>query len=83
MVAKASSQLGMSLAASRSWTDGFTYTLTVPSGQRRAMQLFQQSRSFYVTKQALQYPCSYATAYANQAANAPLTAREDEWRLVP
>lgn len=47
------------------------------------MQLFQQSRSFYVTKQALRYPCSYVTAYASQAANAPLTAREDEWRLVP
>jgi hypothetical protein len=37
VVAKASTQLGVSLAASRSWTDGFSYALNVPSGQRRAM----------------------------------------------
>jgi hypothetical protein len=82
VLASASTQLGVSLSASRSWTDGFSYSLSVPSGQRRAMQLFQESRSFYVTKKTLAYPCSYTTAYSGQAANAPRTTREDEWKLV-
>jgi hypothetical protein len=82
VVAKASTQLGLALTTSRTWTDGFTYALTVPSGQRRAMQLFQESRSFYVTKKSLVYPCSYKIVYSGQSANAPRTAREDEWKLV-
>lgn len=82
VLANASTQLGVSLSASRSWTDGFSYSLMVPSGQRRAMQLFQESRSFYVTKKTLAYPCNDNTVYSAQAANAPRTLREDEWKLV-
>ncbi|WP_144629898.1 hypothetical protein [Arthrobacter woluwensis] len=83
VLAKASTSLGVSVSANRTWTDGFTYTLNVPSGQRRAMQLFQTSRAFTVTKQVLRTPCTYVTAYANNAVNAPLTQRQDEWKLVP
>ena len=83
VLASASTQIGVAVTASRSWTDGFSYALTVPSGQRRAMQLFQQSRSFYVTKKTLRYPCYYVTAYSGQSANAPRVDREDEWMLVP
>jgi hypothetical protein len=83
VLASASTQIGVAVTASRSWTDGFSYALTVASGQRRAMQLFQQSRSFYVTKKTLRYPCYYVTAYSGQSANAPRVDREDEWMLVP
>ena len=82
VLAKASTSIGVSVTGSRTWTDGFTYTLTVPSGQRRAMQLFQESRAFTVTKQSLRYPCTYVTVYSGQNVNAPRTSRIDEWKLV-
>ena len=80
--AKASATAGVALTTQRSWTDGFTYTLSVPSGQRRAMQLFQESRSFKTTKKILQSPCYDKTVYSRQTANAPRKTRVDEWRLV-
>ncbi len=80
--AKASATLGISLTTSRSWSDSFTYTLEVPSGQRKAMQLFQESRSFLVTRKTLRSDCTYATTYSSEGANAPRKTRVDEWKLV-
>jgi hypothetical protein len=83
VLAKASTTIGVGVTAGRSWSDGFTYSLPVPSGQRRAMQLFQASRYFKVTKYTLNATkCTYSTSYAGNIVNAPLTAREDEWKLV-
>lgn len=82
VVAKASATIGTSLSASRSWTDGFEYDVTVPSGQRRALQLFQESRYFLVTKKTLRSPCTYVTVYSGASVNAPRTVRQDEWKLV-
>ena len=83
VLAKASATIGASVTASRSWTDGFTYSLPVPSGQRRAMQLFQSSKYFKATKYTLHATtCTYTTSYAGNTVNAPLTARDDEWKLV-
>lgn len=82
VLARASTTLGTTLTVGRSWTDGFSYTLTVPSGQRRAMQLFQTSRQFNVTKYVRTYPCNYAPQYSGGYANAPLQSRQDEWKLV-
>ncbi|MFJ3957420.1 hypothetical protein [Arthrobacter sp. NPDC090010] len=83
VLAKASTTIGVQLSKERSWTDGFSYSLNVASGQRRAMQLFQTSRSFLATKKVLQSPCKYVAAYSNNSVNAPLRARQDEWKLVP
>jgi hypothetical protein len=48
------------------------------------MQLFQASKYFKVTKYTLNATkCTYTTSYAGNEVNAPLTAREDEWKLVP
>lgn len=80
--AKASTSIGVGVTASRAWTSGFSYALQVASGQRRAMVLYQQSRSFYVSKSRLASPCNYVAVYSNNAANAPRTARYDEWKLV-
>jgi hypothetical protein len=80
--AKASTTLGVSVSAGRTWTDGFNYSLTVASGQRRRMRLFQEARTFVVTKKTWNSgQCRYQTAYQNQAANAPRTTRHDEWKL--
>lgn len=81
IVASASAKAGVALTYSRAWTDGFSYTASVPAGQRRALQLFQASRAFRVTKQSLTSSCTYVTRYT-ASGNAPRLAREDEWRLV-
>lgn len=80
--AKASASVGATVGASYAVTDGFTYTLNVPAGQRRAMQLYQGSKSFVVTRKILQTgTCRYVTSYSSST-NAPRKARYDEWRLV-
>jgi hypothetical protein len=80
--AKASATIGVSVEASKSWTDGFSYALDVPSGQRRRMRLFEESRSFNVTKKSWSTGnCAYVVVYGNQAANAPRSTRVDEWKL--
>lgn len=80
--AKASASLGVSVTAGRTWTDGFSYALEVPSGQRRRMRLYQESRSFLVSKKRWNASaCTYVTAYSGASANAPRTERVDEWKL--
>ncbi|MBO4162851.1 MULTISPECIES: hypothetical protein [Micromonospora] len=80
--AKASTSIGVSVTAGRSWTAGFSYALEVPSGQRRRMRLFQESRSFVVKKQTWNVAqCKFLTNYSGASANAPRTARVDEWKL--
>jgi hypothetical protein len=80
--AKASTSIGVSVTAGRSWTAGFSYSLEVPSGQRRRMRLFQESRSFYVKKQTWNsVACAFTTNYSGASANAPRTTRVDEWKL--
>lgn len=80
--AKASATIGVGVEVSKSWMDGFTYVLEVPSGQRRRMRLFEESRTFNVTKKSWSPgPCAYVPVYSNQAANAPRTTRVDEWKL--
>lgn len=73
---------GASLSASKSWNEGFTYSVAVPSGQRRAMQLFHESRSFVAAKKVLKSPCTYVTTYTAQSINAPIKAKELAWKLV-
>lgn len=80
--AKASTSLSVGVTAGKSWTSGFSYTMNVAAGQKRRMHLFQQSRSFNVTKKAFNTAqCAYVTVYSNNAANAPLIQQADEWRL--
>ena len=83
IVTKANASFSKSVTNSRSWSDGFSYSLTVPKGQRRAMRLFQASRSFTVKKETLVSPCSYKVVYTNQLVNLPLASRDDEWKLIP
>lgn len=79
--AKASSSIGVGVSAGRSWSDGFSYSLQVPSGQTRRMRLFQESRNMTVTKKSWDGPnCRYNVVYSS-AANAPRTTRVDAWRL--
>jgi Flp pilus assembly protein TadG len=81
VIAKASVALGVTLGASFSSSGGFSYALPVPSGQRRRMRLFQQSRSFVVSKKIFTpSTCKWTTQYADPT-NAPKKARDDEWRL--
>jgi hypothetical protein len=81
VVAKASAALGVTLGASFSSSGGFSYALPVPAGQRRRMRLFQQSRSFVVSKKIFTpSTCKWTTKYSDPA-NAPKKARDDEWRL--
>lgn len=80
--AKASASVGATVGASYSVSNNFSYTLNVPSGQTRAMQLFQGSKSFVVTKQTFQQgTCRYATAYSSPT-DAPRTAQYNVWKLV-
>lgn len=80
--AKASTSIGVSVTAGRSWTAGFSYTLEVSAGQRRRMRLFQESRTFTVKKQTWNVlQCKFLTNYSGQNANAPRSARVDEWKL--
>ena len=80
--AKASAALAIGLTTSKSWTDGFSYARSVPSGQRRRMRLFEESRAFLVTKKTWNPGlCRYTAVYSNNAANAPRTERNDEWVL--
>lgn len=82
VVAKASSQMGVALTTGKSWTDGFSYSLSVPAGQTRRMRLYQESRSMLVTKRSWNSgTCKYVSIYSNQFANAPRTARIDIWKL--
>lgn len=81
--ASASATIGVSVSAGHSWSQSFSYALQVPAGQRRAMQLFQESRSFNVTKQIWNPgKCTFVNSYVNQPANAPRTANELSWLLV-
>jgi hypothetical protein len=78
---KASATLGVTVGASYSSSGGFSYTLSVPSGLRRRIRLFQSSRSFIVTKQYFSTgACRYYVSYSDRT-NAPKKVRDDEWRL--
>lgn len=80
--AKASASVGATVGASYSVANTFSYTLNVPSGQVRAMQLFQGSKSFVVTKQTFQQgTCQYTTTYSSRT-DAPRTTEYDAWKLV-
>jgi hypothetical protein len=80
--AKASTSLGVGVTASRTWTDGFTYSLDVPKGQKRRMRLTQESRTFLVTKKAFdEGTCRYTVVYADNKVNAPRKVRNDSWVL--
>ncbi len=82
VVAKASATAGIALTSQYSRADGFTYSLTVPSGQRRRMRLFQTSRYFVVSKRAFNtHTCRWYTPYSGHAANAPQRAKSEEWLL--
>ena len=79
--AKASSSIGVTVGASYSWSQAFTYSLEVPAGQRRRMRLSTASKAFVVTKQVFSTGlCRYTTVYSAPT-NAPRLARDDEWRL--
>jgi hypothetical protein len=80
--AKASTSIGVGVTASRAWTDGFSYSLNVPAGQRRRMRLMQESRTFLVTKKAFdEGACRYVVVFSNSKVNAPRTVRNDSWVL--
>ena len=82
--AKASTAIGVGVTASRSWTSGFKYTLTVPKGLKRRMRLMQESRTFLVTKKAFdEGACRYVSLYSNSKVNAPRRVRNDSWVLEP
>jgi hypothetical protein len=79
--AKASSSIGVTVGASYAAAGGFSYTLTVPAGQRRRLRLYQSSRAFTVTKKVFNTGrCTWITEYS-AATNAPRKTRDDEWRL--
>jgi len=80
--AKASTTAGVALTSQYSRTDGFTYSMTVASGQRRRMRLFQTSRYFVVSKRAFNtHTCTWYSPYSGKAANAPQKAMDEEWLL--
>jgi hypothetical protein len=82
VVAKASVEIGVELSAEKSWAEGFSYSIRVPSGQRRRLRLHQESRSFDVRKQTFNTAqCKYVTAYSAQTANAPRKTLVENWRL--
>ncbi|MET7280195.1 hypothetical protein ABZS29_18310 [Kribbella sp. NPDC005582] len=82
VVAKASTTAGVALTSQYSRTDGFTYSMTVASGQRRRMRLFQTSRYFVVSKRAFNtHTCTWYSPYSGKAANAPQKAMDEEWLL--
>lgn len=81
IITKASATIGVTLTASYSSTGGFSYSLPVPSGQRRRMRLWQVSKYFVATKKTYSTGlCKYLTSYSD-GTNAPKKVREDEWKL--
>ncbi len=76
--AKASTSLGITVGASYSGTQSFTYTLNVASGKTQRMQQYKSARKFTVTKKTLQYPCSYVTTYSSSV-TAPVASNADQY----
>jgi hypothetical protein len=82
---KASASIGVDLMAARAVLAlRRSVSIAVPRGQRRAVRLYQESRSFNVTKKNFNFlTCTWVPVYTNNRVNAPLTTRVDVWRLVP
>ena len=80
--AKASSSLGVTVGASYSKANSWSYTKPVPSGKTGRLTLFHDTRVFTVTKQQWNPGrCTFVTAYSS-AVNAPLKSdNANVWKL--
>jgi hypothetical protein len=81
---KASASMGVDLTPARAVLAlRRSVSITVPRGQRRAVRLYQASRSFNVTKKNFNFlTCSWVPVYTNNRVDAPLLSRVDVWTLV-
>ncbi|MGN6753640.1 MAG: hypothetical protein ACTHJJ_13935 [Intrasporangium sp.] len=76
--AKASSSLGITVGASYSGTQSFTYTLNVDRGQTMRMQQYKSARQFTVHKYRVVAPCTTQTIYKSSV-TAPVASNADQY----
>jgi hypothetical protein len=76
--AKASTSLGITVGASYSGTQAFTYTLNVDRGQTMRMQQYKSARTFTVHKYKVVAPCNTQTVYKTSV-TAPVASTADKY----
>lgn len=79
--AKASTSLGITVGASYSGTQSFTYTLNVPKGKTQRLQQYKRAYKFTVTKKRIVAPCTLKTVYSKQYVTAPVKSNADKYFL--
>lgn len=78
--AQASASLGVTVGASWSKSDSWSYTKTVPNGKEGRLVMYRESREFTVVKKSLRTPCNYVTVYSAPT-NAPTKTGSNIWRM--
>ncbi len=75
--AKASASVGVTVGASYSGTQSFTYTLNVPKKQVRALQQYKRAKTFTVRKYYVDHSCNSKTIYTARV-TAPYKSKADK-----
>ncbi|ONI76067.1 hypothetical protein ALI144C_35800 [Actinosynnema sp. ALI-1.44] len=79
--AKASVSIGITVGASYSRSDTWSYTANVPSGQTKRLQQFKEARKMTVKKTQIVAPCNVKTVWT-KTATAPVKSNTYKWTLV-
>jgi hypothetical protein len=78
--AKASASLSVTVGGSYSWSDVWSYSAVVPSGQTKRLQQYKDSRSFTVKKTQIIAPCNVRTVWTKNV-TAPVKNHVYKWAL--
>ncbi|MEV8510908.1 hypothetical protein [Dactylosporangium sp. NPDC051484] len=78
--AKASASIGVTVGASWSKSDTWSYSKPVPAGKTARLVMWHESRKFVVKKTQIVAPCNVKTVYT-ETVNAPLTSNINVWDL--
>ncbi|PRX49992.1 hypothetical protein B0I33_102108 [Prauserella shujinwangii] len=78
--AKASVSLSVTVGASYSKSDSWSYSATVPSGKTKRLQQYKEGRKFTATKTRIVAPCDVRTVW-KRTFNAPVKNAVYKWQL--
>src|SRR5205085_2653779 len=78
--AKASVSIGVTVGASWSKSDTWSYSKPVPSGKTARLVMWHESRKMTVTKKQIVAPCNVKTVWT-RSAQAPVKANLNVWDL--
>lgn len=79
--AKASVSLSVTVGASYSKADSWSYAATVPAGKTMRLQQYKEGRSFTVLKYRIVPPCKVKNLWTKKA-TAPISSPSYLWQLI-